>query len=83
MEGLPDPLTDALYCGAKMQSAPVPNLVGRCLRHGGLFRRHGRIPHQRSDAQHHPRQTVLATLSRHMFELADDRLQDFARFTET
>jgi hypothetical protein len=26
---------------------------------------------------------VLATLSRHMFELADDRLQDFARFTET
>jgi hypothetical protein len=78
MKGVPDPLADALHSGAEMRATPIPNLVGRNFRHGGLHGRHGYIAHQRSHAQHHPRQAVAAALSGHMLELADDRLQDFA-----
>jgi len=78
-EGLPEPLADALYGGTKMRSAPTPNFVRRNIGHGVLNGCHRKMSHQRADAQHHPRHAVLATLSRHMFELADDRLQDFAR----
>ena len=75
---MPDPLADALHGGTEMRATPIPNLVGRNFRHGSLHGRHGQIAHQRTDAQHHPRQAVAAAFSGHMLELADDRLQDFA-----
>jgi len=57
-------LADALHGGTKMRSAPVPDLVGCNLHHGGLYRCYGLLPDQSADAQHHPCQPVLATLSR-------------------
>ena len=61
MEGLSDPLAGTLYGGTKMRSAPVPNLVGSDLRHGGLYRGHRLLPEASLDMPLPPAPTPPTT----------------------
>lgn len=60
-----------------MRPTPLPYILGCNLMHGILYGGHGVLADEGTKTQHHPRHSMIAPLAGKIFELPDDRLQDF------